>query len=419
MALEKNIQFATDDTFPAGVDPWSGDTNKTEPSAQRKAEGFLPESPLSAEEANWLHHYHGKEIAKLDALVVNSPALTFGPDVKIGCPVSRIKYHHASGWWMACGPGPAGATDEPTFLRTGDPNRWPSTTELATSGLTPDIIQDFAVNDDGVILTIDTNIDYIHKFDGVSTWSVISGAYGEDPGGAAGIVWDRATDTWCIVSRHSGLPYIRVATSTDDGVTWTPRVINTVPSTTIGVSMETDDNGTIWVQIFDSTGVVRFTTSTNGGVTWSAIESVTITGVLCDPTSIYWPKPCFDGVNWGAVVPDQPSSCAVLKKTPTGNWELVNTYAGTLCLESIAAHPSGGWMGIDTSKRVALSNDYLETFHFTDFKATTDLVTSFGMVYNVACSGYRFVVVGERVASDTYCWFSGGAGAGQNPIPTT
>lgn len=45
-------EWATDATYPAGADPWSGNSNKVDPGASRQAEGYVPDAILPAE---WLN----------------------------------------------------------------------------------------------------------------------------------------------------------------------------------------------------------------------------------------------------------------------------------------------------------------------------------------------------------------------------
>lgn len=58
--------FATDATFAADGDSWSGDPTKVDPGAGRKAEGFEPDT-LPAEWLNWILNNHGEWAIWLEA----------------------------------------------------------------------------------------------------------------------------------------------------------------------------------------------------------------------------------------------------------------------------------------------------------------------------------------------------------------
>lgn len=45
--------WATDASYPAGIDPWSGQPNKSQPSAGKIGTGFIPNTDVAAEEVNY------------------------------------------------------------------------------------------------------------------------------------------------------------------------------------------------------------------------------------------------------------------------------------------------------------------------------------------------------------------------------
>lgn len=68
-------EFATDATFAAGADPWSGDANKVDPSAPVRAEGFEP-TILPAQWLNYMINNHGAWLKWLNDEVLASGART-------------------------------------------------------------------------------------------------------------------------------------------------------------------------------------------------------------------------------------------------------------------------------------------------------------------------------------------------------
>lgn len=67
MALPKDLHWASDATYPAGTDPWSGAPTKVEPTTGKKDRGMTPETPQSAMEMNWWMGAVGDILGILDA----------------------------------------------------------------------------------------------------------------------------------------------------------------------------------------------------------------------------------------------------------------------------------------------------------------------------------------------------------------
>jgi hypothetical protein len=68
-------EFATDATFAAGSEDWSGEPNKVDPSAPVRAEGFIPDL-LPAEHLNFMINNHGAWLRWLDDQLLASASRT-------------------------------------------------------------------------------------------------------------------------------------------------------------------------------------------------------------------------------------------------------------------------------------------------------------------------------------------------------
>lgn len=417
------LDVASDANYSVQSDARDGTPTKVVPSAGIITQGARPARQFGAQHRNWLDSEFAaiktaiiEHVLEIEDVQRASPALTFREATNVAAPIWKVKFNPYAGEWYAIGPGASGATDTPSFLRSRNPFSWiVGATEIGAGALDPMVPADVAFNDAGIIIVPDQNIDYMLRYNG-STWAVISAALGDDPSAGPHVVWDPVSGLFCYAFFHTVSPYARVFTSADDGATWTSRTGPAVGATTIGVSMETDGAGTIWMQAFDSAGGVNFSSSTDGGVTWSALSPVSTPFVVLDPaiSGALLPKPIFDGSYWYAVVPDEPDRCAVLRKAPAGSWALVNIYDGAMCLESIAALPGGLIVGVTSDSRVVMSRDYAETFQATDFDASRYAVGSRApRAFDAYANGHRFVIAGEDAASnETSVWVSSGVGTG-------
>lgn len=347
-------------------------------------------------------------------LMEAAPALNFREMITISLRIDRARFCPATSQWMAIG---TTTSSEPAFCRTTDPSVWPTVTEITDTSFPSAIPSDFAVSDAGKIVVVDGQIDWAWLYNG-ATWAINSGPFGNDPASFAQVVWDRPTGLFCAAFRVGAVPYI--VTSNDNGASWSPHTIPTGSFTSfVGCSLETDGAGTIWMQCFYSTGTVAFSKSVNGGVSWSALQTVAIAAGTDLGSTDHYPKPAFDGTNWGAVVPaDTAGSCAILKLV-SGTWTLVHNYVATLCVASLAAHPNGQWAGLTKAGSIVVSQDGLSTFETTDFGIVIASPFLFSHK-NLHCDGIRFVFTGRTsAASATGIWFSGGVGTGIKEIPTS
>lgn len=369
---------------------------------------------------------HKQDIAALTVKAAAPPALSFHPPVKItGSRITRVKYDRYTRKWMACGPA---VSNRPSFVRSEDPLQWAqAVTEIADTSFPTAAPCDFAVGPTGKIILCDSVIDAAWVYN-AGVWATsFTGNWGDDPTTPPHIVYEPVTGNWVVAFYNAGLPGIIIAT-TPDGVTWTNRTQPTgVSATCIGIGMETDGLGNIWMVLYDSLGFVGFSKSTNGGVAWSAVQSVAITtggagmGATSDGS---FPKPAWNGTTWAAVVPNSSANkCTVLKLTGS-TWGITTAFNATLAINGIAGHPDGQWAGITCASafapdnyRVVVSAD-LTTWQYSDYAPVVP-AGFFARGANIHCNELRFAIAGRGSAgTDTDVFVSGGLGTGRT-IPTS
>jgi hypothetical protein len=107
--LDPPIVFATDDTFPAGSDAWSGAASKVRPTDGILARGFLPERRPPAEWVNAILHDTTSRAARLDLIeIVNWEPRTALPETPPNFP-SCAAWDAANGaLWVVSAPGGSG-----------------------------------------------------------------------------------------------------------------------------------------------------------------------------------------------------------------------------------------------------------------------------------------------------------------------
>lgn len=385
MGLEKNIQFATDATFPAGADPWSSTSNKTEPSVQRKEEGFIPEDPIPADELNWLLHYNAKEIARLDRIVT---VPDFQKSVRTATmikaffnPVLRHTY------LLAIAGGTVGKiykssnggclnTDFVALPEVVTASRYSA--DYDDDGL---VIVTTDVNDFLKVLPTDADTDAP-----TTTATGFSGGPGSLTGGGE-IIYEPVSGLWCAF--HQKSTPSRLIRTSPDGITWTNRTSTGYDADKLVVRPATDrTSGRIVVaSAGGAANETKIHHSDDGGVTWSL--AATLANAFNPDGAVTLSYDPYDG-NFVLCVSSTSTDSEVWRSVDGGTtW----TKVSSLATKFLGVAPyEGAWAGLVANALgtfPAISTDKGVTWKLLDIRND-------GTLAGIHIAGGRLYLAGEN-----------------------
>lgn len=367
------LDWAEDDNYPAGADPWSGTPTKTEPSQEYKDIGFTPEDPASAQKLNHLLHV----FAKTNNALAGSPALSFS-----GYPISTPDVRIAK-WdpYLETWYGTGGAAD--VFRRTQDIWTWPASSESFAGEESLVNCLDFDFDDDGrILLALEGTADSFQFYDTVN-WDFRVGFLG---GGTrtdftTSTCWDSFSDRWLQMWDSTGAALFRSDDNT--AAVWSSLTPPTGLPSGARYSLSTDRNGVIVMQAFQGTNTY-FSRSINGGVTWSSLltKALGFTSTITVAIS----KPIWNGRYFLAWASGSTGSTKVYRSPDGLAWTEIASFVGTLRILSIAALGDVWLAAVDNASgwNFVISFDGGFKWHGTDLRPFT--------AHTVASNGVRFLM---------------------------
>ncbi len=269
------LEWATDDNYDAGADPWAGNPTKVSPSAQTKAKGFSPENPASAQQINYLlNTFASIANAMTNALLGRWSSVQLFPATVQSTGSTSCVYWSTPwfnkrnrAWYQPCING-SGAD----LYRSRNYTDW----KAVTSGVGDTFaLGDVNNNEDSanygdMLVGSESYGSTIRKFNyNTNTWSDVSITATNTP---IQIKHDAANATWIILEViFGGGGAIACKTCPDTTYVMTTRTLAGSPTCTAGSGRDPylviSDTG---IAVFQSTAST-FNVSTNGGSTWTLV----------------------------------------------------------------------------------------------------------------------------------------------------
>lgn len=300
---DKLIDWANDETYPAGADPWSGTPTKIRPSATVRAKGWRPTYPPAAQHLNYMFHhlingaYNGiaQRLGNWQAVYSVADVTTPGEPLA-GCYVQARKTLVAvlkpsggapraiesadGGMVWRDAPSPAitsTASDLPTDVassqgvvvvgidgsvagRYSSGGAWATITGLGTKLAR---VAGSELGSSPIFIGADLNGKLWRSFDGAA-WSELAGApsFGE-PVRQIAPPFDGDCPRWLVLTEH------QAAVSLDDGASWlvAEHGLSAVP--TAPKSLAFDGASDRWILLTGGQGLALST----DGLHWQALET--------------------------------------------------------------------------------------------------------------------------------------------------
>lgn len=283
--------WAEDDAYPAGSDPWSGGPNKIEPVEAVRDPGVQPDDQLGAQQYNWLNHAYGR----LARVAAHQPLQTWQAfsvaletDNGPGAYYTGQSESPAKGYVVASlrpklgneleflpqAPFMVAFANDATGRASAYGFHW---TDVAAHPDPALVLEAYGTSTGRLLLSLLAD-DRVWILDQFGTWtSKATGAQAADGMGSGADIFafHQAQDRY-LASVRGGLfgSTQRLAISDDDGDTWT---LVDLPSADYSIVRFADDGAGVISAIATDNGdptQLRFLRSTDNGDTWSLVNSI-------------------------------------------------------------------------------------------------------------------------------------------------
>lgn len=280
--------FAEDEEYPAGVEPWAGAPNKVEPAQAERDTGVSPGDQMAAQHYNWLNHRYGRGVRVLSHSAMQTWQcfpVSIEEDVVIDGDTFSLRRPSLSGVTLgSCAAlinqldgAPAhrsiiaSAPDSSTKIFGSSYGAvWNQLTDIADTN-----IVDFAGGIPGVVFAIRLGERHIdHSTDFGETWTESTNV-SPASGSFSTLLVSDARVLAAITGTADGTGN-RVYVSDNNGTTWTAKDIGNGAYSII--SWATNGAGTIvaYAQNAGFGGVDKILYSTNNGNTWAVGHSADV-----------------------------------------------------------------------------------------------------------------------------------------------